>query len=96
MGIRGALTKEVKAVSKKLLGYSITLQELGLIPYVQYVLLNDRRIEREKVNIEESHILETWETKGFLETSYPMTVSKKFWNAMCEILFLSYVNIEED
>ena len=91
MGTRGMLTKEVKAVSKKLLGYSITLKELRLIPYVQYVMVNDQRIEREKINDEERDILDGWETKGFLNRDDGLSITKKFWDAMCEILYVSYV-----
>jgi hypothetical protein len=91
MATRGVLTKEVKAVSKKLLGYNITLNELRLIPYVQYVMVNDQRIEREKINDEERVILDRWETKGFLKRDSGLSVTKKFWDAMCEILYVSYV-----
>ena len=91
MATRGILTKEVKTASKKLLGYSITLNELRLIPYVQYVMVNDQRIERNKINNEERTILDRWETKGFLNRDSGLSVSKKFWDAMCEILYVSYV-----
>ena len=91
MGTRGMLTTKVKATAKQLLGYNITLNELRLIPYLQYVMVNDQRIEREKINDEERVILDRWETKGFIKRDDGLSVSKKFWDAMCEILYVSYV-----
>ena len=37
---RGQLTDEVKKVSKDKLGYEISLDELRLMPYLQYCLMN--------------------------------------------------------
>lgn len=38
---RGVLTKEIKSMSLKLLGYKITQTELHLMVYVQYVMCNE-------------------------------------------------------
>ena len=45
--MRGCLTEEVK---KK---YGISLKELRLLPYFQYLLMNEMRIDPKKIDHEE-------------------------------------------
>lgn len=95
---RGELTKRIKLASKRLLGYEITQQELRLMPYIQFVVTNEQYIDRSKINREESEIISEWSEKGYVERSYDgtLTISKEFFMAICEILYLGYVDIIKD
>ncbi len=89
---RGMLTKEIKAESKRLLGYSISQTELRLMAYVQYVMVNEQRIDIRKVNGKERNILQTWRDKKYIEGGASgLAISKEFWNAICEVVWLGYV-----
>lgn len=50
---RGVLTPEVQEVAKNLLGYELTVRELRLMPYLQYTVMNDKRINPNHINLEE-------------------------------------------
>lgn len=95
---RGQLTDRIKAKSKEMLGYEITQIELRLMAYAQYVMMNKQRIDPGKCNQEEREILSKWRKKGYIEGGASgLSITKDFWDAMCEILFLGYVDlIEED
>jgi len=101
--MRGMLTSKIQEISIKYIGREISLSELRLIPYIQYVLCNEQVIEihgrLRKVNNEEIEILKEWEKHGYIHNIYnTISVSKEFWDFMCEILWYSYVykNEEED
>lgn len=51
--MRGELTKEIQKKSKEMIGREISTGELRLIAYVQYVMVNDQRLEINKVNDDE-------------------------------------------
>jgi len=99
---RGALTRRVADMSKKTLGYEITLTELRLMPYIQYRAMNERTISWPQVNDDETSVLRQWEDKGFLKIDTNtarnprFTLTKKFYDALSEILYLAYVDITED
>jgi len=92
---RGQLTRRVADKSKELLGYEITLSELRLMPYVHYLTMNEQKVSHHKVNEDEIKILDMWVTKEFIGGDYftKLNVTKNFYNALCEILYLSYVDI---
>ena len=81
---RGVLTPEVQEAAKNLLGYELTVRELRLMPYLQYTVMNDKRINPNHINLEEREILSKWRD---------VNVTKWFWLAMNEILFVAYVDI---
>lgn len=94
--MRGMLTDAVKAKSKELLGYEISQRELRLIPYLQYCMCNERKVSQYHVNDEERALLDAWQNRGWVDMALQGTlVSKPFWDAMCEILWLSYVNYDQ-
>lgn len=64
MAKRGQLTTKVKKEAQRLLGKEITVRELRLMPYVQSVMINDRRIDLRKINEEERAILSDWRERG--------------------------------
>lgn len=96
MAKRGQLTQAVADKARELLGKEITQVELRLMPYAQYVMLNGQRIERRKINDEELQILGDWRERGWIEGGAPdMAISKDFWTAIHEILWLAYVAYAE-
>lgn len=93
---RGKLTERIKAKSKELLGYEISVRELRLMPYVLTCMMNDQRIDPRKVSGEERDILATWRQKGWIEGGAGgLGVTIDFWNAICEIVRLGYVDLSE-
>lgn len=55
---RGMLTDEIKNK------YGIDTKELRLIPYFQYLLLNNMPVDRAKIDAEEREILKRWRDEG--------------------------------
>lgn len=91
---RGELTERIKEKSRELLGYEIGVTELRLLPYVQYIMVNEQIIDIRKINQEEREILEKWRTKEFVEGGASgLAMTKDFWDAICEIVFLGYVDL---
>ena len=91
---RGVLTEKVNEIAKKMIGRKITKTELRLIPYIQYVMVNEQKLDINKINSEERQILSKWREKEFIEGgALGLAITKDFWNFMCEILFEAYVDI---
>lgn len=84
---RGMLTDEIKEK------FGITLKELRLLPYFQYLLLNNQRVDPAKIDNEERQILKKWRDEGKITFSISdsCTCTKEFWDWMNEILWKSYV-----
>ena len=92
---RGMLTTDVIKISKMMIGRAISKRELRMIPYVQYVMCNDRRIKPELINGEERKILQKWREEGHIEGGMTgLAVTKHFWDFMCEVLFVAYVGYD--
>jgi hypothetical protein len=92
---RGILTKELQEIANRRIGRDIDRTELRLIPYVQYVMVNDQKIDIEKINQDERKILRKWKDAGLVEGGASgLSVTKDFWDFACEILFQSYVKQE--
>ena len=91
--MRGRVTKSVTAKAEQLLGIKdISTTELRFMPYVQYVMMNEQKIDPRRVNLEERKILARWRQKGWIEGGAAgLMVSKEFWDAIHEILWISYV-----
>ena len=90
--MRGILSKEVQEISKKIIGREIIQGELRLMPYLQFVLMNEQHFDMRKLNLPEHDILSLWEEEGFYFPSpTKIAVSKKFWDFMSEVLWKSYV-----
>jgi hypothetical protein len=93
--MRGALTKRIKQKSKELFGYEIGVVELRLMVYIQYVLVNEQKIDSRKVNDEEREIMERWDIQKHAEVGNGRVIpTKAFWDAICEIIYLGYVDID--
>lgn len=92
---RGMLTDRIKAASKELLGYEIGTRELRLMPYIMHVMMNSQKIEPNKINQEEREILQKWREAGLIEGGASgLRITRQFWNIICEIVRLGYVDID--
>lgn len=67
MAKRGELTPAIQAKAIDLFGREITIRELRLMPYVVYVMVNNRKIEPAKVNGEERSVLSQGRKEGYIE-----------------------------
>jgi len=89
---RGIVTPQIESMSKDLLGVDINTTQLRLMPYVQYCVMNDQNIRPDRVNQADREVLSEWRQLGFIEGGASgLKVSKEFWDAMHEILWLGYV-----
>ncbi|KKN18188.1 hypothetical protein LCGC14_0958240 [marine sediment metagenome] len=92
---RGQLTDRIKKKSKEILGYEISQEELRLMAYAQYQMVNEQKIDPNKINQGERAILQKWREAGHIEGGASgLAITKEFWDAICEILFLGYVDID--
>lgn len=84
---RGILTDDMKEK------YGITVKELRLLPYFQYLLMNSEPVDSRKIDSEERTILQKWRDEGKItfSMSEPCNCTLEFWNWMNEILWESYV-----
>lgn len=93
---RGVLTDEIKKRSSELLGYEITVRELRLMPYIDYTIKNTQSIDGNRTNSEEREILRKWQDMNFITgTLAKLGLSKQFYDAMQEILWIAYVAYEK-
>ncbi len=95
--MRGEVTEAIKEKAKELLGIEeISTAELWLMTYVLFVMVNDQRIDFNKINAEERKILSEWRAKGWVEGgALGLSITKEFWDALNEIVWLGYVAYEE-
>lgn len=90
--MRGAMTVKIKEVSKKFLGVEITQSELRLMPYIQFTMMNNQKIDPNRISEEERRILSKWRLAGWIEGgASEMSITKDFWDALNEILWFGYV-----
>lgn len=95
--MRGQLTKQVQKIARKHIGRKISQTELRLIPYIQYLMTNEQKLDPAKINEEERKIFMQWKEDGYCEGGMTgLSITKKFWNFMCEVLYQSYVLQEGD
>jgi hypothetical protein len=92
---RGKLTARILRTSEAMLGYSISQRELRLMPYIMHVMMNEQKIDPNKINVDEREILAKWREAGHIEGGASgLTITRQFWNILCEIVRLGYVDIE--
>lgn len=92
---RGQLTDRIKKKSVELLGYEINICELRLMPYIMHVMMNEQKIDIQKINQEEREIMSKWRKAGYIEgDASQMGITVVFWNILCEIVRLGYVDID--
>lgn len=92
---RGQLTKRIKEASVKLLGYKINQVGLRLMPYIQYVMTNEQKIKIRHISGDERKILQKWREARHIEGGASgLQITEEFWNIICEIIRLGYVDID--
>jgi hypothetical protein len=92
---RGVVTERIREASRRLLGYEIDKTELRLMPYVQYVMMNDQCIGPRKISQDERGVLSKWRAAGHIEGGASgLAITREFWDIICEICFLGYVDID--
>ena len=90
---RGQLTDNIKDK------YKITKEELRLMSYFQYCLVNSESIDPRSINQKEREILSRWEKEGKITKSCinGCSITKEFWDQMNEILYEAYApKLEKD
>ena len=93
---RGQLTRRIKDKSKELLGYTIGVGELRLMPYILTVMMNAQKIDPRHCNQDERDILQKWKKAGHIEGGASgLQITVEFWNIICEIVRLGYVDLED-
>ncbi len=96
MAQRGVLTDRIQKKAVELLKRPITRTELRLMPYIQYVMVNERAIDPRKCNADDRAVLAKWRREGHIEGGASgLALTKEFWDIICEIVFLGYVDLEE-
>jgi hypothetical protein len=103
MGNRGELTGEAIALGNKLLGFDMTKDELRMLPFIQYCVMNSGAMDVSRINGEDRAILSNFLKLGFLTQHLRSTgdvidvrVTKDFWDKMNEILWLTYAGNLKD
>lgn len=92
---RGLLTTDAVKISEIMIGRAISQRELRLIPYIHYVMVNDRQIDPNRVNQEEREILAKWREEGHIVGGASgLSITKQFWDFMGEVLFVAYVGYD--
>lgn len=96
MAKRGQLTDAIRHKMETFLGRPTSLGELHLIPYLQYVMVNDQVIDPKKINREERDILSLLRKAGHIEGGASgLAVTREYFAFMCDVLFDAYVAFEE-
>lgn len=91
---RGQLTQRIEKKSKELLGYEINQIELRFMVYVQCVMVNGQKIDPQVINNDERNLLQKWREANYIEGGASgLSITKAFWDAICEIVFLGYVDL---
>lgn len=94
---RGKLTEEIKndPYIKNRFGREITLKELRLFPYLQYLAVNDGKLDRAKITPSEMNIIKKLKDDGYLITEPRVIPSKELWDLMCRVIYKGYVDYEQ-
>ena len=95
MAKRGELTPALRRKMEAFLGRETSQTELRLLPYIQYAMVNNRRLDPNKLNGAERQILSKWRARGHIEGGAGgMAITREFWNFMNDILFDAYVGYD--
>lgn len=90
--MRGKLTDEITKVAETFLGRKITVTELRLYPYLDYVMKNEQKLKIERINQEERDILSILKKEGHIEGGITgLSMTKEFYDYIQEVLWVGYV-----
>ena len=92
MAKRGELTEPVRAKMEKFLGRETSTDELRLLPYLQYQMMNEQRIDPAKINSDDRAILRLLKQGGHIEGGMSgLAMTREFWDFINDVLFDAYV-----
>lgn len=94
MAKRGQLTPGVQNAAMAHLGRGITQEELRLLPYFHYALLNGRYLDPRKLNGSEQALIAKWEDEGHVKVvgDQIATCSRPFYDLINEMLWRAYAD----
>lgn len=96
MAKRGQLTTDIQQMAVKFWGREITQTELRLYPYIHYCAINERKIDPQKINLEEREIMQLWKVTGHFEGGITgINMTKEFFDFMNDMLYYSYFIYDE-
>lgn len=95
--MRGVVTPEVIERAKEFFPNGINTLQLRLMPYVSYIAQNNKTIELDRINLEEKSEIDEWVSKDWIVKPFErIEIRKDFWDLMQDLIYISYVRIEED
>lgn len=96
MAKRGQLTEEIQELAKEFLEREITTRELRLLPYIDYLMKNEQKLDPVKINKEERDFIAALRLMGHLEGGMlGMAITKEFYDFIQKILWIGYVTYEK-
>lgn len=89
----GRICQEIIHEAKEALGIdNMGVVEFRLMPYIQYLVINNQNIDPQRINAEERAILATWRKLGWIEGgARDLKINHKFWVGINKILWEGYV-----
>ena len=93
------ITDRIKEASMRLFNREITQKELRLMPYIQYVMVNNKKIDPDKIDDQERQMIYDWANAGYLEFDLSgeiLNVSFDFYQKISEIIYLGYVDLTQE
>jgi len=90
--VRGQLTEDIQKLAKDFLGRKITVRELRLYPYLDYVMKNNQKIEPNRLGQEEREVLSVLRKEEHVEGGASgLSMTKEFYDYINQVLWLGYV-----
>ncbi len=94
---RGHLTKQMKDTWLIFFDEELTLRKLRLLPYINSAMLNDQRLDPNRINEQERKIVMDWKSKGLMTGGATgLSITEDFWKAMCKVLWLGYMDYSSE
>ena len=93
MTYRGQLNPKVQEIAEKYLGRALkSTSELKLLPYLDYLMKNEQKINPLKINQEERDLLKELKQEGHIAGgACGLQMTKEFYDAIQQILWQAYV-----
>lgn len=93
---RGQVTPDTDRLAVAFLGRTIDQTELRMLPYIDYVMKNDQKIDPRKVNGEERQFLSFLrEGNHIAGGAGGLALTREFYDFIQEVLWYSYVAADE-
>lgn len=96
MARRGKLTSSIEAKMIAFLKRETSQDELRLYPYLLYVMVNDQKIDPNKINGVERSILSLLRAEGHIEGGASgLAISREFYDFASDVVWDAYVAYRE-